>query len=58
MARVIPEVPYIGWDIAITPERPIVIEGNYNSGVFQMKPSLSGIKTGLRPRYQEVIGFK
>jgi hypothetical protein len=58
MARIVPEVPYIGWDIAIAPDRPIVIEGNYNSGVFQMKPSLSGIKTGLRPRYQKVIGFK
>lgn len=58
MARIVPEVPYIGWDIAIAPDRPIVIEGNYNSGVFQMKPSLSGIKTGLRPRYQHVIGFK
>jgi hypothetical protein len=56
MATVIPEVPYIGWDIAITPERPIAIEGNYNTGVFQMKPSLSGIKTGLRPRYREAIG--
>jgi hypothetical protein len=58
MARIVPEVPYIGWDIAIAPDRPIVIEGNYNSGVFQMKPSLSGIKTGLRPSYQQAIGFK
>jgi hypothetical protein len=57
MAQVIPEVPYIGWDIAITPTRPIVIEGNYNSGVFQMKPSLSGIKTGLKPTYAKAIGF-
>ena len=56
MATVIPEVPYIGWDIAITPERPIAIEGNYNTGVFQMKPSLSGIKTGLRPLYRRAIG--
>lgn len=58
MAKVIPEVPYIGWDIAITPERPIAIEGNYNTGVFQMKPSLSGIKIGLRPTYREAIGSK
>jgi hypothetical protein len=34
-----------------------VIEGNYNSGVFQMKPSLSGIKTGLRPTYAKAMGF-
>jgi hypothetical protein len=57
IARVVPEVPYVGWDIAITPEKPIVIEGNYNTGVFWMKPSLSGIKTGLLPLYREVIGF-
>jgi hypothetical protein len=57
MARIVPQVPYIGWDIAITPERPIAIEGNYNTGVFQMKPSLSGIKTGLRPTYARAIGF-
>jgi hypothetical protein len=57
MARVVPQVPYIGWDIAITPTRPIAIEGNYNTGVFQMKPSLSGIKTGLRPTYAKAIGF-
>jgi hypothetical protein len=57
MATIVPEVPYIGWDIAITPDRPIVIEGNYNTGVFQMKPSLSGIKTGLRPTYAKAMGF-
>jgi hypothetical protein len=57
LARVEPHVPYIGWDIAITPTGPIVVEGNYNSGVFQMKPSLSGIKRGLRPTYQAAMGF-
>ncbi len=57
LARIVPEVPYVGWDIAITPERPVVIEGNYNTGVFQMKPSLSGIKTGLKPTYKKAIGF-
>jgi Sugar-transfer associated ATP-grasp len=57
VARVVPEVPYVGWDIAIGPDAPLVIEGNYNSGVFQMKPSLSGIKTGLRPTYAKAMGF-
>lgn len=57
MATVVPEVPYVGWDVAITPERPIVIEGNYNTGVFQMKPSLSGIKTGLKPTYKAAMKF-
>jgi hypothetical protein len=57
MARVVPQVPYVGWDVAITPERPIAIEGNYNSGVFQMKPSLSGLKVGLRPTYHRAMGL-
>lgn len=57
IARVVPEIPYVGWDIAISPDRPVVIEGNYNTGVFQAKPSLTDTKTGLLPLYREVIGF-
>ncbi|HEU4849625.1 MAG TPA: sugar-transfer associated ATP-grasp domain-containing protein [Terrimesophilobacter sp.] len=57
VARVIPQIPYVGWDVAISPDRPVVIEGNYNTGVFQAKPSLTGTKTGLLPLYREVIGF-
>lgn len=57
IARIVPQVPYVGWDIAITPDGPVVIEGNYNTGVFQAKPSVSGIRTGLLPRYREAIGF-
>jgi hypothetical protein len=57
IARQIPEVPYVGWDIAVTEDGPVVIEGNYNTGVFQAKPSVSGQRTGLLPRYREAIGF-
>lgn len=57
VSRVIPEIPYVGWDIAISPDRPVVIEGNYNTGVFQAKPSLTDTKTGLLPLYRKVIGF-
>lgn len=57
IARIVPEIPYVGWDIAISPDRPVVIEGNYNTGVFQAKPSLTGTKTGLLPLYRDVIGF-
>ncbi len=57
IARVVPQVPYVGWDIAISPNGPVVIEGNSNTGVFQSKPSVSGIRTGLLPRYREAIGF-
>jgi hypothetical protein len=55
-ARRLPTVPYVGWDIAITPEGPAIIEANHNSSVFQMKPSVSGVRTGLLHRYREAIG--
>ncbi|WP_394278225.1 sugar-transfer associated ATP-grasp domain-containing protein [Microbacterium sp.] len=57
LARRVPAFPYIGWDIAITPEGPVVIEGNHNSGVFQSKPSVSGIRQGLLPRYRAAMRF-
>jgi hypothetical protein len=56
LARRIPQIPYVGWDIAITPEGPAVIEANHNSSVFQMKPTVSGVRTGLLHRYREAIG--
>lgn len=27
-ALVVPQVGYIGWDVAITPTRPVLVEGN------------------------------
>lgn len=57
LARRVPALPYIGWDIAITPQRPVVIEGNHNTGVFQSKPSVSGIRRGLLPRYRAAMHF-
>ncbi|OAH51627.1 sugar-transfer associated ATP-grasp domain-containing protein [Microbacterium oleivorans] len=57
LARRTPEAPYAGWDIAITANGPVVIEGNHNSSVFQPKPSASGVRTGLLPVYQAAVGF-
>ncbi len=57
LARVVPEIPYVGWDIAVTPDGPIVIEGNENTGLWWMRPSLSGVKEGLLPLYREAMGF-
>jgi hypothetical protein len=57
LARRTPEAPYVGWDLALTPSGPVVIEGNHNSSVFQPKPSASGVRTGLLPVYQAAVGF-
>lgn len=57
-ARRVPDVRYVGWDIALTETGPILIEGNHNSSVFQAKPSASGIRTGLVDIYQEASGIK
>lgn len=56
---VVPEVPYVGWDIVVTPDdRPLaLLEGNWGAGVYENKPSITGIRTGSRPRFREVIGF-
>lgn len=54
-ATVIPEVAYVGWDVAIGENGPEIIEGNCFPGVFQVKSSLSNIKEGLIPKYNELM---
>ena len=54
-ALVIKEVRYIGWDVAISQNGPMILEGNEYSGIFQKKPSLSKEKVGLLPLYQKYM---
>lgn len=55
LAKVEPNVRYVGWDIAITKNGVDVIEGNEYSGVFQMKPSIGHKKEGLLPLYKKYM---
>lgn len=55
LGLVVPKVRYVGWDIAITDNGPVVVEGNNFSGIFQVKPSISGIKTGDLPNYRKYM---
>jgi hypothetical protein len=57
LAREVPRIRYVGWDIAVTPDGAAVIEGNYNTGVFQLKPTATGVREGLLPVYRAAIGF-
>lgn len=57
LAHRLPHTPYVGWDIALTPDGPAILEANHNSSVFQMKPSVSGIRTGLLSQYENAVGF-
>lgn len=54
-AKVVPNIGYVGWDVAIGENEPIIIEGNCFPGVFQARPSLSDKKEGLIPKYNEVM---
>lgn len=54
-AKELPTIKYIGWDIAITDEGPVIIEGNSFPGVFQLKPSLSTKHIGLIPKYKKYM---
>lgn len=56
-SEVIPEVGYVGWDIAITDKGPIMIEGNNLPGydLYQSKIHLNDDGTGMKPKFDSVI---
>lgn len=54
-AEVVPEVAYVGWDVAIGENGPELIEGNPFPGVFQKRASLSENKTGIIPLYRKYM---
>lgn len=58
-AREIPQVGHVGWDVAITPDGPAIIEGNDFPGtdLCQLYPHYPE-KHGLWPYYKELLGIK
>lgn len=56
-ALIVPEIRYVGWDVAITDNGPILIEGNHYCGLFQLKASLNENKIGDLPNFKKHINF-
>ena len=56
-SKVIPQLGYVGFDIAISESGPVIIEGNELPGydLYQSKVHLSENKEGLKPLFDEVI---
>lgn len=57
-AKELPQIKYIGWDVAISEKGPCIIEGNSYPGVFQIKPRFSKDKTGILPKYEKIMKRK
>ena len=55
VGRTVPEVPYVGWDFVIGASGPLVLEGNWLPGIYEHKPSVTGIRTGTRARFERAI---
>lgn len=59
LSGIIPEMGVVGWDIAITPKGPVVVEGNEFPGhdIYQLPPHRTdGI--GVLPEFEKILGRK
>ena len=56
-AEVVPEVGYVGWDVAISKNGPTLIEGNHLPGydVYQSKIHMNADGTGKKPVFDRII---
>ncbi|MEE0944424.1 MAG: sugar-transfer associated ATP-grasp domain-containing protein [Clostridia bacterium] len=54
-ATVVPQVHIIGWDVAITKDGPVLIEGNESFGTSIMQYYYSADEDGIKERMQEMI---
>ncbi|MBE6039142.1 MAG: hypothetical protein E7218_08120 [Anaerofustis stercorihominis] len=58
-AKVIPQVGYVGWDVAVGEESPLFIEGNaYPGNGIPQNPNFLPDKIGMKPLMEEITGLK
>lgn len=57
-AKIIKEVSYVGWDVAILDNDVCLIEGNCYPGIYQIKPSFLNEKKGLVEKYEHAMKIK
>lgn len=57
-AKIIKEVKYVGWDVAIRENDVCLIEGNCYPGIYQIKPSFLKDKEGLVNIYEHAMKIK
>ena len=55
LTAVVPEMRYMAWDIALTEQGFVVIEGNHSSGNTVIQAHLTEKEQGLRVRLNELI---
>lgn len=55
-ARIVPQLGYVGWDVAVSDNGPQLIEGNHFPGhdILQMPPHVPD-KVGMLPRFREFL---
>lgn len=54
-ARLFPQAPFIGWDIAVTPGGPVVIEGNSSPSLAHIQRTHGGVAPDLVPALRAVM---
>ncbi len=56
-SKLIPNINYVGWDVAISEKGPLLIEANQYPGhdIYQLPPHMKPDYIGLYPRFMEAL---